>query len=107
MMLGLLFIFTNLHYNSSLYQFMGCIIPAALIRMDNLNYPFSKLNMVLMNLSIRKEFLQGLWSLQNVLEFVNDTIREKKSGSTLFNFKTYCISTFLRISSAGIDFRTP
>lgn len=74
-------------------KFRGDIIPTALIRLNK-------------SIDLEKK-LQGLWSLQNVLEFVNDTIREKKSGSTLFNFKTYCISTFLRLSSAGIDFRTP
>lgn len=74
-------------------KFRGDIIPTALIRLNK-------------SIDLEKK-LQGLWSLQNVLEFVNDTIREKKSGSTLFNFKTYCISTFLTLSSAGIDFRTP
>lgn len=34
------------------------MIPAALIRMDNLNYPFSKLNMVLMNLSFGKNYFK-------------------------------------------------
>lgn len=74
-------------------KFRGDIIPTALIRLNK-------------SIDIEKK-LQGLCPLQNVLEFVNDTIREKKSCSTLFYFKAYRISSFLGLTSASIDFRTP